>query len=56
MQKFILALLASVLEKYIMKWINKAKEVKADRKLWKELKKESDAATRAKKLNDHFSK
>lgn len=56
MQKFALALLTSILEKYIMKWIDKYKEVKADRKLWKELKDEQNAAIRAKKLNDYFNK
>jgi hypothetical protein len=56
MQKLILALLTSILEKYIIKWIDKYKQARDDRKLWKELKDEQDAAIRAKKLNDYFSK
>jgi len=56
MQKFLIGLITSLLEKYVLKWFRMLNEMRKDRKLAKEIKNEKDAKTRAQRLTDHINK
>lgn len=56
MQKFLITLVTTLLDKYLVKWFNQINTIRKNRKLLKEIKKEQNAKQRAKRLKDFINK
>ena len=56
MQKLLIGLITSLLEKYVIGFIKKANKYRLDRKMLKDIRKDDDAKNRAKRLKDFINK
>lgn len=56
MQKFLITLITTILERYVVKWYKQIDEIRKNRKVLKEIKKENNAKVRAQRLKDFINK